>query len=124
MYDQFLKEADSDDKSALTTPFLQESVWKQRYKRDIKKRILEILFALLDVLDVNDDGYLDEDEHRRWFRQLGVSDTSFTKDTFNAIDVNHDGKLSFQEYVDACYDFFFSEDEKSPFTLFFGPLVD
>ncbi|MCF8884038.1 EF-hand domain-containing protein, partial [Erythrobacter sp. SN021] len=108
MYDQFLKRADTDVKSALTVPYLQESVWKQRYTRDIKKRISEILFALFDVLDVNDDGYLDEDEHRRWFHHLGVSDTSFTKDTFNAIDVNHDGKLSFQEYVDGCYDFFFS----------------
>jgi len=75
-------------------------------------------------MDVNCDGYLQEDEHRRLFHQLGVPDSSYSKDMFNAIDINNDGKLSIQEFAAADADFFFSDDENSPYALFFGPLVD
>jgi Ca2+-binding EF-hand superfamily protein len=79
---------------------------------------------MFNLMDVNCDGYLQEDEHRRLFHQLGVPDTSFAKETFEAIDANRDGKLSVEEFVDACWEFFFSEDEKNPNTIYFGPLVD
>ena len=111
------------DKNVLTGDILADSVWKQRYDPELKKCISGLIYGFLDLMDVNCDGYLQEDEYRKMVHQLGVPDTSFIKETFNAIDVNHDGKLSFQEFVDGCYDFFFSDDEKSPFTLFFGPLV-
>jgi len=114
---------DTANKNVLTAEVFSSSIFKQRNDPELKKFISSVVYGLFDIMDVNLDGYLQEDEHRRLFHQLGVPDTSYSEDIFNAIDLNHDGKLSFQEFIEACYDFFFSEDENSPNTLFFGPLV-
>jgi len=121
-----VKISDAADTNVLTGEVLADSVWKQRYDPELKKCIesLIYMYGLFNLMDVNCDGYLQEEEHRRLFHQVGVPDTSYAKETFNAIDVDHDGKLSVQEFIDACYDFFFSEDERSSNTLYFGPLVD
>ena len=124
MWNLFLKKADTADKTLLTAEVLYDSVWKERNGTELKKCISSIVYALLGLMDVNGDGYLNEEEHRRFYHQVGVPDTSYAKETFNAIDVDHDGKLSFQEFAGAGYDFFFSTDEKSPYALVFGPLVD
>jgi len=75
-------------------------------------------------MDVNNNGYMLEDEHKRLFKQVGVPETGWTKETFQAMDTNGDGKLSFQEFITGFYDYCYSEDENSPNKNFFGPLVD
>lgn len=57
-------------------------------------------------MDINGDGYLQEDEFNTIFVQFGAKDTSWTKETFKAMDVNGDGKLSIEEYIDGFNDFF------------------
>jgi len=100
MWEQILKKADAANKNLLTAEVLSDSIWKQHYADDLKKCISGLVYGILDLTDVNCDGYLQEDEHRRLFHQLGVPDTctSYSKETFNAIDFHHDGKLSFQEF--------------------------
>lgn len=75
-------------------------------------------------MDINGDGYLQEDEFNTIFVQFGAKDTSWTKETFKAMDVNGDGKLSIEEYIDGFNDLFYSEDENSPNRHLFGPIVD
>ena len=74
-------------------------------------------------MEFNSDGYFQEEEHKRLFDHLGMPETSWTKDTFLAMDTNSDGKLSFQEFVNGYFDYCYSEDENIPYKNFFGPFA-
>jgi len=126
LWENFRKKADpaADDKILITAEVLGEALWKQRDDPELKRCLVDLNIALFNLMDTNNDGYLDIEEHRRMFHQVGIPDTWNSRQAFNAIDVNHDGKLSVQEFGEADYEFFFSDDENSPYSLFFGPLVD
>lgn len=121
---QFVKNPASGDKKELTVDLIIDTIGKNRYDPDLMKHFSNQLQGLFDLMDVNCDGYLQEDEFHRMHLQLGMQDAPYARDTFKAIDVNGDGKLSFDEVINAVFDFLFSKDEKSPYALFFGPLVD
>jgi len=124
VWDQFIKNAEVGDRTTLTADELIVSVGKQRYDPELMKPFSGMIRGFHDMLDVNQDGYLQEDEYHRLLFQEGVPDPSFVKEAFKAIDVNGDGKLSIEEFTNAFWDFFFSDDEKSPNAFFFGPLDD
>lgn len=63
------------------------------------KNYSNMIHALFELMDVNGDGYLQEDEYHRIHLQLGMPEAPYAKETFRAIDVNHDGKLSFDEII-------------------------
>lgn len=87
-------------------------------------KVVEVLYrSLFKVMDVNEDGFLQVEEYRRFFENIGVVDTSFTKTAFESIDVNHDGKLSIEEFVTSAKEFLLSEDETSTSAQMWGPLV-
>lgn len=65
---------------------------------------------------------IQKDEFELFFDIIGL-DPKLAGATFEAIDTNHDGQLSLDEFVTAGVDFFTSEDEASPNKLFWGPLV-
>ena len=75
-------------------------------------------------MHLKSEGYLTEDEHNTIFVQFGVPETLWTKETFEGLDTNGDGRVSFNEYIAGIIDFFFSNDATSPNRFFFGPLVD
>jgi len=114
----------AEDKNRLTIEEFVDSMAKQRYNPELIKCEVDMMRGFFSLMDVNSDGYLDEDEYRTIFDQFGVPDTKFTTDTFKAIDTNGDGKLSIEEFITGFFDFLFSEDENGQNTLFFGPLVD
>lgn len=85
------------------------------------KRISDAITVIFELIDVNADGYLQEDEHLNMLGHIGVT---HLKEAFLAKDSNGDGKLSCDELINAFFDFLFSEDENNLNTLFFGPLID
>src|SRR6218665_32990 len=119
-----MKNAEVGDRITLTADDIIVSVGKQRYDPELMKHFSGMLRALYNMLDVKQIGYLQEDEYHRLLSQTGVPDPSFVKVAFKAIDVNGDGKLSIEEFINAFFDFFFSDDEKNPNAFFFGPLDD
>jgi len=74
------------------------------------------------AIDRNADGMIQKDEFELFFDIIGL-DTKMAGPTFEAIDTNHDGQLSLEEFTTAGVDFFTSEDENCPTKLFWGPLV-
>ena len=112
------------NRNLLTADDLIVSIGKQRYDSELMKLFTHITRHLHDMLDVNRDGYLQEEEYERIISQAGVPDPSFVKEAFKAIDVNGDGKLSLEEFANAFFDFLFSDDERSPNAFFLGPLDD
>ena len=72
-------------------------------------------------MDVNHDGYLDAEEFRRLYEDAGIVESDFTKAGFDAMDTDHDGKLSFNEFDKALTDYMGSDDDSS--TAAYGLLL-
>jgi Ca2+-binding EF-hand superfamily protein len=85
-----------------------------------EKRSVISSASFFDVLDLNGDGYLSKDEIARVFTEAGFEDNSFVYAAFKHMDVNKDGKLSYDAYASGEYEYLTTEDEH----LLFGPLVD
>ena len=115
--------SEPEDKRVLTESVLIESLKQLKDDPECKKNLSDLIRNLFDMMDVNEDGFLQSDEYRRGFENLGVAESEFTKPAFEAIDVNHDGVISPDEIIAAYLDFLFSEDENSPNNFFFGPLL-
>lgn len=124
MWDLLSKHAEVCDRNSLTADDFIVSIGKQRYDPELMKPYTIMVQNLHDMLDLIRDGFLQEDEWQRILVQTGFPDPSFVKETFKAIDVNGDGKLSIDEFTNAFFDFLFSDDEQSPNRFFFGPLDD
>jgi len=100
-----------DDK--LTEDLLVESLRPQRDSPGFKKALRDLAFAALKPMDVNLDGYLDAEEYRKVFENVGIVESDFTKAAFEAIDTNHDGKCSFEEFANALIEYMCSNVDNS-----------
>ena len=56
------------------------------------------LAAEFHVLDINEDGFIDFEEWTAHY-QIGGIDTAHARASFDAIDTNHDQKISEEEFV-------------------------
>ena len=111
------------DKRVLTESVLIESLKQLKDDPEFKQNVRDMILSLFHMMDVNKDGYLQSDEYRSVFENVGIAGSEFTKAAFEAIDTNHDGVISPDEFIDACLDFMFSEDKNSPNNYFWGPLL-
>jgi len=112
----------TDEKGFLTEAVMIESLKKQKNDPKVKAIMEDVCRDMFDVMDTNEDGYIQREEFRRAFDNIGIPDSCFAEQAFNAIDTNHDGKLSFDEVTHAFLEFLLSEDEDSPYNLSWGPL--
>ena len=116
-----MKSAESDDNGLLTPSIFVESVLQQRSDPDFKETYRDMCNQYFQILDVNGDGFLQEEEYARSFASAGIQHC-ITRSVFEAIDVNKDGKLSPEEFSTALVEYLTSEDEKSRYNELWGPL--
>ncbi len=88
-------------------------MFKDADKDAIMKQIMEQLEEIFKKYDVNQDGFLDKDELRKYstetFQQMGGQGTPTEEEFeagFKAMDKNQDGKISREEVKDYIYDMF------------------
>ena len=103
----------ADEKGFLTEAELIESLKKQKNDSKLKASVEKLCQAFCDAFYTNEDGYLQRAEFGRAFDNTGMLGSCFAEQTFNAIDTNHDGKLSFEEVKRASAEFLLSDDEDS-----------
>jgi len=90
-----------------------------------KASYLDRLFALFgtifDTIDQNNDGKIDLDDYKEYFKAWGV-DESLAKGAFDSIDLNGDGILMRMSFIQFGSNFFLSDEESDFGNLLFGPL--
>ena len=78
----------------------------------------------LKLLDVNGDGFLQEEELAKSYASGGFQDTGIARRAFDEIDINRDGKVSPEEFSSAYFEYHTSDDENSRYRNIWGPLVE
>lgn len=121
VWEKYLKGIVSDG-TKLTQPVFVEAFKKQLGNPQFRETVAGPLPLFFGAVDSNGDGLIQKEEFALFFELLGLS-SNHAAETFKAIDTNGDGDISKDEFVTAGTDFFTSEDEKSPSTHFWGPLV-
>ncbi|XP_068217633.1 sarcoplasmic calcium-binding protein [Palaemon carinicauda] len=89
--------------------------------KDLRKRVASPLPYFFKAVDRDGSGEISLEEFKMFYSCLGLSDKD-AEESFAAIDLNSDGKLSRKEFVKLGRDFFLTEDETRPSKLFWGPL--
>ena len=119
-----MKSSGSDDNGLLTASILTESVKQQRNDPEFRKTYLKICHHFFGLLDVNGDGFLQEDEYARSFAAIGIKDTNIMRRAFESMDLNKEEKLNLDAFCAALLEYITSDDESSRYSMLWGHLVD
>lgn len=78
---------------------------------------------LFRIVDTNNDGIISSHEFAVFFMALGLTKEE-SKKSFDVIDADKNGEISYDEFIDAAEDFLRGTEETELSKAFFGPLVD
>ena len=120
----WMKSTEQDDNRLLTPSIFVESIKQQRNDPEYKEVYRAMCCQYFKIIDVNGDGFLQEEEYARSFASAGFHDKGIARRAFEAIDQNEDGKLSWEEFSIALLEYHTSEDENNRYTELWGPLVN
>jgi len=95
--------------------------------RDNKYKLLEtciLVFVLnFDLIDLNGNGVIQKKEYALFLKVVNADQEGNLERAFKAIDTNHDGQFSQDEFIHAGCEYFMTDDESLPSTYMFGPLI-
>jgi len=95
--------------------------FKSHQNPEDKPKMAEQLNLMFDTIATDQDGCIQVGEFATYFGIIGVR-KEFAKLAFGALDTDHDGFLSREEFVSSGVDYFFLEEPSHPADLFLGPL--
>ena len=90
-------------------------------KKSYLDKLLELFGAIFDIIDHDNDGNIDLDNYKNYFKAWGV-DESHAKDAFTSMDLNGDGIIKRMSFIQFGSNFFLSNMEGDFGNLLFGPL--
>lgn len=76
--------------------------------------------AVFDNLDVDNNGYLTHKEWRALMEAMKFSDPSKANEIFQAMDLNKDGQLSREEFVEMSFEYWYTGKNKHGGSHMFG----
>ena len=81
----------------------------------------ELYSGWFKQVDMDANGWISLKEWEQHYRALGIA-VEHAKTSFEAMDANHDGKISMEEFIDYHTEFFFSDEDKLKSSILYGPL--
>ena len=96
----------------------KESLQKPEYMAVMR----ELFNATFIMLDKDRNGFITPEEWEHAFKVFRFNDPSEAKTAFSTLDLNKDGQISYQEFMDCGLEFFCSEDNKHGSLGMLGPL--
>ena len=88
-----------------------------------KPKINETIGGLFHAVDTNGDDVISVDEFAVYYMAVGLSREE-SKKSFDIIDADKNGEISYKEFMNAADDFYRGTEETELSKAFFGPLVD
>ena len=96
----------------------------KKYGKEGFRKLIDMFYSIFfDSVDLDNKGFINLDKFTIYFSVIMGMDSKMAAETFEVIDTNGDGKMTREEYLAAADDFFISDDENSPFSVFWGPLL-
>ena len=95
----------------------------RQYSKEKLVEVCQTLFPhFFDIINTNDNGEIQKGEFETFYHIFGM-DPATAAESFAVIETKGLGYLSREEFMTGVVDFCTSDDEKSPFKIFFGPLI-
>ena len=76
--------------------------------------------AVFENLDVDKNGFLSPQEWEAYMASLKFTDPSKGKEIFDFMDLNKDGQLSHEEFVEMSFEYWYSGENKLGSAKMFG----
>jgi hypothetical protein len=114
----FFKAFDTDNDNAVTLDDFFENIVVFQ-EPEAREQVMSAHEALFDVLDLDDDGRIELNEYTAFVKPLGSSEQDASR-AFRHLDRDGDGFISRDEFAQALYDYFHSDDRSAPGNWFFG----
>ncbi|XP_047098004.1 sarcoplasmic calcium-binding protein [Schistocerca piceifrons] len=90
--------------------------------KSLKRKSHHFLSHLFKAIDKDKSGDISVEEFKLFFQCLNLGPEKAIE-SFTAIDLNHDGHLSDEEFIRLGREYFITEDESKPSKYFWGPLI-
>ena len=118
----FCESFDLVDESVKFTYSEFENKWCVGAKKLVEQgTATNMLVSMFHILDTDEDGFISFEERTAHHQVVGI-DTAHARASFDAIDSNHDQKISEDEFVKYHMEFFLSTENKLKSAILFGPL--
>ncbi|XP_041379325.1 calcium-dependent protein kinase 12-like, partial [Gigantopelta aegis] len=96
----------------------KESLQKPEYMAVMR----ELFNATFIMLDKDRKGFVTPNDWEQAFKVFRFNDPSEAKTAFDTLDLDKDGQIGYQEFMDCSLEFFCSEDNKHGSLGMLGPL--
>ena len=105
------------------TKLTHEEIVANFAKSDVKVEDLsEFYTSAFEAMDSDGNGTLSFKEWVDWYKANDI-ETAYARPSFDALDTNHDGVISKEEFYEYNKEFFYSKEDKLHSSIMFGPLV-
>ena len=112
----------TDDTKKLTYEEFKEKWFGSMAYMKKEGKVDAVFHAMFRIIDINENDVISLDEWSLHYKSYGI-DTAHASASFEAMDTNHDCKITMDEFIAYHMEYFFSVEGKLNSSIFYGPLA-
>ena len=107
-----------DESVKLTSEDIRDIFKKSDVTIEQYAKGFEVVF---DAFDIDGNGVITYDEWEKHYKAAGIN-TAYARASFDAMDVNHSGRVSKKEFCAYNIEYYYSAEDKLNSSILYGPL--